>query len=75
MTMLRVSFYSLISVCMLLPAISQAANEIQINAARSYTVDARFNADGQLCVDNQLLVALKPRQPKLASDCEALSTL
>ncbi|MHA7847531.1 fimbria/pilus outer membrane usher protein [Serratia sp. D1N4] len=48
---------------------------IQVNAARTHTVDARFNADGQLCVDNALLVALKLRQPKLASDCEALSTL
>jgi outer membrane usher protein FimD/PapC len=112
MTTLRVSFYSLISACLLLPAISKAANEkspefdlktlaalgytadvaeffgkearflpgvntvnIQINAARSYTVDARFNADGQLCVDNALLVALKLRQPKLASECEELSTL
>lgn len=48
---------------------------IQVNVARSYTVDARFNADGQLCIDNTLLAALKLRQNKLASDCEALSTL
>ncbi|AHG18588.1 membrane protein [Chania multitudinisentens RB-25] len=48
---------------------------IQINAARSYTVDARFDADGQLCVDQALLIALKLRQPKLASDCEPLSAL
>lgn len=48
---------------------------IQINAAQTYTVDARFNADGQLCVDHALLTALKLRQVKLASDCDAFSTL
>lgn len=56
-----------------LPGVSTV--NIQVNAAYRYTLDARFNADGQLCADSALLTALKLRQVKLISDCEALNTL
>lgn len=49
--------------------------KIQINAGRTYNVDARFNTEGELCVDRALLATLKLQQNTLASDCEKLTTL
>lgn len=49
--------------------------KIQINAAYTYTADARFDEQGQLCIDDALLSSLKLKPLKLASSCESLATL
>ena len=48
---------------------------IQVNGSHNYTVNARFNTEGELCIDNALLSSLKLRQNKLTSDCSDIKTL
>ena len=48
---------------------------VQVNGSHSYTVNARFNAEGELCIDNALLATLKLRQNKQAGECTDIKTL
>ncbi|WP_447883459.1 FimD/PapC N-terminal domain-containing protein, partial [Serratia fonticola] len=48
---------------------------IQVNGSHIYFVNARFNTDGELCIDNTLLGALKLRQHKQVGECTNITTL
>ncbi|HEJ9058567.1 TPA: fimbria/pilus outer membrane usher protein [Serratia fonticola] len=48
---------------------------IKVNGSHIYFVNARFNTDGELCIDNTLLGALKLRQHKQVGECTNITTL
>ena len=48
---------------------------VQVNGSRNYTINARFNAEGEPCIDNALLSTLKLRQNKQIGDCSDIKAL